>query len=259
MRIVTCNVRYAGAKDGDNGWEYRKAFCLSVIREQNADVICCQEPEAGQVSFLRSGLAEYEWFGMADEPHSADVVNSIFYRRSAFRLVSAGGYWLSETPHVAGSSSWDSRCIRLCNWVRLIELRSQRELRVVNTHLDHISQPARENQARLINEDSAAYGDDYAQLLTGDMNCCAGNAAIQAFQKAGWVDTYAALHGVDNPLNTYHGFLGPAYQGGDGKIDWIFARGRLQIAESSIITSALNGRYPSDHYFLSADVGLSAP
>ncbi len=39
-----------------------------------------------------------------------------------------------------------------------------------------------------------------------------------------------------------------------GKIDWIFARGGLLPLDSTIVTTHEAGRYPSDHYFVSADV-----
>ena len=253
MRILTCNVRYSGAKDGDNSWAYRKQLCLDVIRAQQADIICCQEATAEQYAYLSAGLPGFAWFGMIDEAHTTGPVNSIFYRRAAFRLLSAGGYWLSQTPHVPGSKSWDSDCVRLCNWLRLIDQASGREFRIANTHLDHISQPARLNQARLINEDTLAYNPTYPQMLTGDMNCDETNPAIILFKEAGWRDTYAAVHGA-GPGMTFHGFHGPAFTGPEGRIDWIFMRGSLQATAAALITANSAGRYPSDHYFLSADV-----
>ncbi len=199
MRILTCNVRYSAAQDGENNWCCRKDLCVRVVREQAADLVCCQEMSAEQRADFQSGLADYAWFGMIDEPGKDTPVNSIFYRRERFEMVSAGGYWLSETPHIPGSSSWDSRCIRLCNWLRLVDRPSGREFRIANTHIDHISQPARENQMRLMLEDAAAYASDYPQVLTGDLNCNASNPVIQSILAAGWVDTYSAIHGGIDP------------------------------------------------------------
>jgi endonuclease/exonuclease/phosphatase family metal-dependent hydrolase len=256
VRILTCNVRTSRAKDGDNDWLNRKDVCIDVIRAQNPDIICCQEVTDDQFADLGEGLPDFQSFGMADEPASANPVNAIFYRRGMFRHISSGGYWLSQTPHVPGSSSWESRCVRLCNWLRLVEVSSGRELRVANTHLDHISQEARVNQARLINDEAAAYEPAYPQILTGDMNCTCDNPAIASFLSAGWIDTYAAVHGTANPGNTFHGFLGTGFILEWGKIDWILVRGSLHIDGAAIINSSINGRYPSDHYFLSADVSM---
>jgi endonuclease/exonuclease/phosphatase family metal-dependent hydrolase len=257
MRILTCNVRYSAAPDGDNHWNLRKDLCLDVVRQQAADLICCQEMSDEQQQAFAAAMPGYEWFGMADKPLTGTPVDSIFYRRDRFRMISAGGYWLSETPHIPGSLSWKSSVVRLCNWLRLENRPSGREFRLANTHLDHISQPARENQMRLILEDAAAYAADFPQILTGDLNCNAVNAVIAAVLKAGWVDTYQEQHGSLNPGNTFHGFQGPATTSQDGKIDWIFVRGALQTTTAEIITTHDRGRYPSDHYFVSADVEFS--
>ncbi len=179
-------------------------------------------------------------------------MNAVFYRRERFELLSTGGYWLSETPHIPGTRSWRSDCTRLANWARLVEHPGGREFRVMNTHLDHISQPARENGARLICEDALAYPAGYPQILTGDMNCDAANPAIDIFLNAGWKDSYASVHETPDPGFTYHGFQGPAYRSDIGKMDWIFFRGGIRVLSAEIVRDSRNGRYPSDHYFVMA-------
>jgi len=254
MKILTCNIRYAGAADGDNGWDQRRDLCTEVIRSRAAEIICLQECWRRQLDDLAAAFAEYDSFGIIDEPLGTNPVNAVLYRRERFTCLCAGGYWLSTTPHVTGSSSWDSACVRLANWLRLRDRKSDTELRVVNSHLDHVSQVARQEQARVIAEDARAYPDSYRQLLTGDLNCDADNPAIEVLESAGWADTFAAVHGLRNPGHTYHGFEGVAHQSQVGKMDWIFARGDLEVRNAEIIDDAVDGRYPSDHYFVSADV-----
>jgi endonuclease/exonuclease/phosphatase family metal-dependent hydrolase len=256
MNILTCNIRYFGAKDGDNGWLFRKELCAEVIRSRQPDVIGFQEMWAEQFADLAAALPEFDTFAMADEPTGRRPMNAIFFRRDALRRISAGGYWLSETPHMPGSSSWASACVRLANWVRLEDRATGAEFRVVNTHLDHVSQLAREHQARLIVEDAAAYGDDYPQLLTGDMNCDLTNPAIAAFRAGGWTDTYAAIHGTEDPGHTFHAFQGPSFVSHVGKMDWIFCRGNVNVAAAEVIADSRDGRFPSDHYFVSATVTI---
>ncbi len=146
--------------------------------------------------------------------------------------------------------------MRLANWVRLADRATGAEFRVVNTHLDHVSQLARENQARLIVEDAAAYPDGYPQLLTGDMNVDWANPAIALFRRGGWADTYAAVHGTENPGHTFHAFQGPAFVSDIGKMDWIFSRGAVTVAAAEVITDSQGGRFPSDHYFVAATVHI---
>lgn len=256
MNILTCNIRYYNAKDGANAWPYRKELCAEVIRSRNPDLICFQEMWSEQFADLAAAFEEFETFGMADEPIGRRPMNAIFYRRDAFRRISAGGYWLSETPHVPGSSSWASACVRLVNWLRLDECATGAEFRVVNTHLDHVSPPAREHQARLIAEDATAYGDRYPQLLTGDMNCDRTNPAIAIFRAGGWADTYAAIHGTEDPGHTFHAFQGPKHVSDIGKMDWVFARGAVTVTGAEVVADAQDGRFPSDHYFVGATVGI---
>ncbi|HCL27445.1 MAG TPA: endonuclease [Candidatus Latescibacteria bacterium] len=256
MRVMTCNVRTSLAKDGDDHWARRRDFCLNVIRAQSADLLGFQELQRDQYDDLRLGLPEYTAWGMVDEPHTTSPVNAILFRTGRFSLLSQGGFWLSETPHVTGSSSWDSACVRLANWVRLRDRETGVDFRYVNTHLDHVGQTAREEQARLIVEDAAAYPARYPQLLTGDMNCDGANAALERFRQGGWKDTHAALHGDTNP-DTFHGFRGADDDGSSGKIDWIFARGPVTPTASQIIREEQNGHYMSDHDFVWADVKLN--
>lgn len=257
MKVLTCNIRNSGAADGENSWLRRRELCIAVIESRAPDVICFQEMSVEQLRDLRSAFPAFEWFGTVDEPRGRNPMNSILYRGDAFTETSAGSYWLSETPHVTGSKSWDSDCIRLASWLRLEHRGSQREFRVINTHLDHVSQLARERQAQVIVEDACAFPEDYPQILTGDMNCDASNKAIDVFKSGGWQDTYTAVHGTENPGHTFHRFVGPDFEGEIGKMDWIFAKGSVEVLDAAVIDDSRDGRYPSDHYFVSADVRLA--
>ncbi len=258
MIVLTCNIRTSTADDGTNNWKYRNELCGKIIKAQKPDIICFQEMKPDQYNDLRPHFPDFDSYALADEPTGKNPANCIFFRSDSYNLISAAGYWLSETPHVPGSKSWDSNCIRLANWARLKCRDTGAEFRVVNTHLDHISQEARENQSRIIAEDSAAYPDDYPQLLTGDMNCDNTNKAIDTFKDAGWVDTYGKVHGEENPCFTFHGFEGENHDSKCGKMDWIFIRGGFAVSDAAIIKDSREGRFPSDHYFISAEVSLSS-
>jgi len=258
MRFMTCNIRTSTADDGDDHWERRKALCVSVILDREPDVFGVQEAKEDQLIYIKAAMSRYGSYGLPDEPGGHNGTNTIFYLNDRFESISQGGYWMSETPHVPGSSSWDSRCVRLANWVILKDRESGVEFRFVNTHLDHISQPAVVGQARTINEDAAAYDPDYPQILTGDMNANITHPGIQSLFEAGWRDTYACVHGDGEPGNTFHKFQGDQWDGGSGKIDWVFVRGRVEVKGAEIVKDSEGGRFPSDHYFISADCEVSA-
>jgi endonuclease/exonuclease/phosphatase family metal-dependent hydrolase len=256
MKILSCNIRTSLARDGENAWPHRKALCARLIRAQEADLIGFQEMSDIQHADLAAALPEYDHYGLADEPCGHRPQNAIFFLKGRFRRVTAGGYWLSKTPHVPGSRSWDSACVRLANWVRLQDLATGKEFRFVNTHLDHVSQPAREGQAALLVEEALAYPAEYPQLLAGDLNAESPNRAINVLREGGWADTFAAANGDRAPGSTFHAFKGPESASPIGKIDWIFMRGCMAATESAVIRDSENGRFPSDHYFLSATVRI---
>ena len=85
------------------------------------------------------------------------------------------------------------------------------------------------------------------------MNANALHPGIQSFLEAGWTDTYAAIHGELNPCDTFHKFAGSAHDGSSGKIDWVFCRGNVEIKGAEIVRDSEGGRFPSDHYFVTAD------
>jgi endonuclease/exonuclease/phosphatase family metal-dependent hydrolase len=263
LKILSCNIRRNVPEDqvAGNGWDARRDLCAEVITKQNADVICLQESVNPQWKDLSNRLPGFSSFGLANPDQVFNPTNAILFARTRFEMVSAGGFWLSETPHVAGSKSWDSAHPRFVNWVHLRERESGKEFRVWNAHLDHIGQVARERQAQLIMEASEVF-PDLPQLLTGDFNADAANPAIEIVKAGGWLDTYTAVHGPEDPGFTFHAFLGPRFAEErpnarvKGKMDFIFARGAVKTVAAEIIRDGRDGRYPSDHYFISAEVTL---
>jgi endonuclease/exonuclease/phosphatase family metal-dependent hydrolase len=232
------------------------------MRAQQADLIGLQECQHVHLKHLKTRLPEFDSFALSRPDARAYPLNAILFSRARYELVSAGGFWLSEKPHVPGSKSWDSAEARFVNWVQLRERNSGKELRFWNTHLDHVGQIAREKAAELIVQASAAFPRDFPQLLTGDFNANAANPAIKTVAAGGWTDTYAAVHGPADPGFTAHAFLGAQYaekklKGKPGaRIDWIWCRGAVKPLAAEVIRESRNGHYPSDHYFVSATVSL---
>lgn len=257
MRIMSCNV-VGGLK---NLWP----ASLEVISSCNADLIGFQELYWDQKEYYLASMPEFQDFCILDRPDVSRALptNGIFFRRDRFRLLSSGGHWLSETPHVCGSTSWGSRCIRLLNWVVLEDLQTGRALAHFNTHLDHVSQEARERQAGMLNESAAVY-PDMPCILTGDMNAALDNAAIGVLTEDGWRDSYFEANGDVCHDISWHGLEGdacqraqdvPGNEKGKGRIDWIFLKGSVAATGAGIIKKkASDGNFPSDHYFVYADV-----
>lgn len=264
-RIMSCNIRVALPDDSVKGfgWNDRKDVCIEIIKKYNADVICTQEVLKVQFEDLSNALPDYYGFGFVGPEMDKYPVgyhgiakNVIFFSKKRYQLVSAGNYWLSETPHIGGSQSWGTARARHCNWVRLKDTYTGKEFRVMDIHLDHISQEAKEAQIKMILDEAKQYQEDFPQFLVGDFNANAQKNVIKMIRNSGWTDTSLEVNGKENP-RSHHGFKGRPNDAGDsGCIDFIFSYGPVKSLKSELIKDQIDGKYPSDHYFLMADVEI---
>lgn len=276
--VLTCNIRVALHEDDatGHGWKTRRDLCIDVIRAQRPDIVCLQEVLREQIRDLERAMPTFRSFGFDGPEMDARMTgyhgiakNPIMYSRARYELVTAGGFWLSETPHLPGSLSWGSARARHVNWVRLREHANGRQFRVINTHLDHESQPARERQIKLILAEAATYATEFPQIFAGDFNVTPANPVLQLALDAGWTDTRIATPGPRDEGHTAHAFRGPDYRPKSsataamatpakrGPIDFILTRGPLSTLGWKIIRDSREGRYPSDHYFVAARLVLA--
>jgi len=266
-KVLCCNIRVALPEDEAKGvgWPQRKDICINIIKNHKPDIICLQEVLKVQADDLIKAFPKFQLLGFDGpemdahkEGYHGIAKNPIMFNRDKYELRNAGGYWLSETPLVAGSKSWDTARARHANWVRLKDKSSGKEFRVVNLHLDHVSNEAKVEQTKLVVQESSQYQKDFPQILTGDFNARADSKVFDSVKGDGWMDSFTAVNGTAPPGFTTHAFEGPAYAKGrpDGKIDFIFCKGPVKSLASSIIRDHEKGKYPSDHYFLSADLEL---
>ncbi|HOX55650.1 MAG TPA: endonuclease/exonuclease/phosphatase family protein [Candidatus Paceibacterota bacterium] len=270
--VLSCNIRVILPDDdaAGNGWKARRELCLDVIRAQKPDIVCLQEVLREQMEDLARGFPEFGSFGFEGPEmdcrttgYQGIAKNPILYSRRRYDFVSAGGFWLSETPHLPGSVSWESARARHVNWVRLRDRASGKQFRALSTHLDHKSQPAREEQTKLILAEAALYAPEFPQVLAGDFNADASNTVLKLAFDAGWINTQIAAPGPRDNGNTTHGFLGPKYTPKTeaarkrGPIDFILTRGPVSTLAWKIIRDGRGGRYPSDHYFIAARLAFN--
>jgi endonuclease/exonuclease/phosphatase family metal-dependent hydrolase len=255
---MTFNVRAARFADGENIWPNRAALSAEVIRRHAPDLIGFQELDLVNYAFYLRHLPGYEHaLGPGYNNSAPFQYPAIFWRRDRLRVRESGGFWLSTTPQIH-SRAWETDCIRSAAWVRL-ELRdSGRQLIHLNTHLDHVSEPARANGAALIAARlQELWRDGAPAVVTGDFNCVPGSPAHAALLASGLADAHTAVHGDTGPVMTFHGFHGRAFepQGFDARdrIDWVLARGLRPVA-SIVVEDAAPPIYPSDHYPVVVDL-----
>jgi len=265
VKVLTCNIRVDLPDDASRGlgWGHRKDACIQILKRQRADIIGFQEVLGNQFKDLKASLSDYYAFGFDGpemdkhkEGYHGIAKNPIFFSKKRFELLTASTYWLSETPLVAGSISWSSARARNAGWVRLYDKVTKKELRVVNLHLDHVNDEAKKHQIQVVLDEASQYQNDFPQLLLGDFNADMYSAVIKNIEKAGWIDTFREVNSEDSVEGTTHGFKGENYEkkAKSKKIDFIFHKGPVKTLSSKIIKDHVKGIYPSDHYFLSAEV-----
>lgn len=265
--VLCCNIRVALEEDDKlgYGWKDRKTLCIEVIKAQQPDIICLQEVLRIQNEDLKKAFPAYQSLGFegpemdfGDGGYNGIAKNPIFFSLKRFELLAAGTYWLSETPLIAASVSWDTARARNVSWVRLKDKQTGKEFRVVNLHLDHKSNLAKNKQIELALNEAAQYHEKYPQILTGDLNSTMATAVYRQVKDAGWIDTYTSVNGTQEPGATVHAFKGELYvpKKDSGKIDFVFSKGGFSTNRSIILKDHKGDRYPSDHYFLSAEMQL---
>lgn len=264
-RVMGCNIRVALPEDDavGRGWKARKKSCLTIIKAQKADLIGFQEVLKVQADDLKKAMPDYGCFGFEgpemdvnSETYNGIAKNLVMYAKKRYEMVSAGCYWLSETPEIGGSKSWNTARARHVNWLRLKDKTSGKEFRIMAVHLDHKEQEARNKQGQLIVKESNQYLPDFPQLLVGDFNVTAKNPVYGIITDGGWKDTYTEIYGDKDPGATFHNFEGTNYAKAktNGKIDFIFTKGKVKTISSKIIYDQLDGIYPSDHFFIQSEV-----
>lgn len=259
LRVVSFNIRYGSADDGPNDWTSRRSLVVDTLRELAPDVAGLQEAMSFQFEEIAEALPGYRAVGVGrDDGARSGEFAPILFRGDRFELASQGTFWFSETPDVPGTRSWGNRLPRICTWVRLVDRDSGHGFYVFNLHLSHASSGARLHSVELLSDRMQKRSPAYPAIVTGDFNAQPESEVMHRLLGAGaspLIDAFAAMHGSDGESGTYHGFQG----GADGpRIDYILVSPAFAVRSSEIRRSSRDGRYPSDHYPVLAELDLVA-
>jgi endonuclease/exonuclease/phosphatase family metal-dependent hydrolase len=248
LAVMTFNLRYASTNP-PHAWPQRRPVVKACIETSAPDLVGTQEGLYQQLKDIAADLPDYEWVGLGRDGGSRGEFMAVFYRRARFEPVEYDHFWLSDTPHVIGSSTWGNTNRRMVTWVRFRDRNTQREFYFWNTHLDHAIQAAREKGAELIRQRVDELKLKLPVVLVGDFNAVAGvNPAYPILVNTnGFTDSWVvARERRQESINSFHNFEGP--KPGGQRIDWILFRGAFTVDSAEIVTFTQNGQYPSDHF-----------
>jgi endonuclease/exonuclease/phosphatase family metal-dependent hydrolase len=264
LSIMSFNIRYGTANDGENRWALRRTFLFDVIRDANPDLIGVQEALDAQIQELLEALPQYAVVGVGrDDGRTRGEYAVILYRRDRFRVSDSGTFWFSDTPEVIASKSWGNSITRICTWARFVD-RDGTAFWHFNVHLDHQSQPSRERSADLLAQRvTARRAPAEPAIVTGDFNAGETNPAVTRLTgpRDGaapmFVDTLRVRHPEEKSAGTFNGFkFGET--GGD-KIDYVLVPPGTDVLDAAIVRTSRADRYPSDHFPVTATVVLPPP
>jgi endonuclease/exonuclease/phosphatase family metal-dependent hydrolase len=252
IRVMTLNARYDNPADKPNHWEARKDLLVKLIESEDADVVGTQELLHHQLDYLNGELSDYEMVGIGrqDGAEKGEYA-AIFYLKERFLMLEAGHLWLSENPAEIGKIAWDAACERMATWVLLRDLRSNKELFVLNTHFDHVGLTAQVKSAELLVQQIPLLSKGANVIVTGDFNVTPTSAAIQLLtdSSAPWfvTDTRAIAATAKGPDYSFHGF-GHVPVKQRSLIDYVFVRGNFRVVKWEVLAEKPKKPFYSDHH-----------
>lgn len=180
---------------------------------------------------------------------------SLFFSFEKLSVIDSGDIWLSETPNIPGSNSFNSTYPRLGTWAKLSFKKNLRPIFICNLHLDHISSEVRIKQTEVfIQETNKIFPEKYPMILMGDFNE-GPNEKVYSLLKNSFSNLYDPwVENQKQEISSHHLFDGNTNKG--KRIDWILLDKRFHCNRIEAITKSYNGIYPSDHFPIFCKVSL---
>ncbi len=243
ITVMSSNVRCYSPNDlFKKSWFYRAGLVRENLSAYTPDIVGFQEVTWLHYGYLQKVLEGYDSVIEYRDNSSMSEGCPIFYRKDKFELVDKGSFWLSETPEKM-SKDWGAACYRVCSYVILKEISTQKELVVFNTHLDHVSDEARVKGIAVVLDKIQAFGDK-PSIFMGDMNAKPNsvtyNNAVESFDDAKVVATDT----MD----------GATYQAWGKKLNheridyFLVSKTGIEVEKYAVVQNTYDGVYPSDHF-----------
>jgi len=246
VRVMSFNIRYGTADDGENAWPLRRDLVANAILAYRPHILGTQECLDFQADYLAARLEGYERFGIGRNPDGTGERMQVFYDRSRLTPVAIGHFWLSETPEVPGSRGWDAANRRMASWARFHDRETRAFFYFLNTHFDHRSKLARRQAARMLAQWAESLPPGANVIVTGDFNATAESSEPWNTLSSIMNDSWIAAETRKGPAITWSGFKPP--QNSVNRIDWILFKGDFDVTLCETVLYNENGRYPSDHF-----------
>ncbi len=255
-RIISANIRYMNnAGDLENGWDRRKSAIIYMMKDLKPAVIGFQECSMRQRQYILDHCPEYdyvEYFIRRNDKNLrsyAAFTDPVMWNREELELKEWDAFYLSETPDTC-SMSWGSAEPRTALWCRFLHKPTKKEFIFINTHLDHVSEVARQKGLDVILDAMKEVNpENLPMVMLGDFNAQYKSPALDRIKKE-WKDARLEAKDSDDKY-TFNGF-GKSW---NGTVDYIWYTGFKKCHDFKVIVRKYNHvPFISDHYPIRADL-----
>lgn len=252
LEVMTFNIRLNLASDGINAWPNRKDKAASQILFHQVHILGVQEALHEQMVDLKERLPQYKYVGVGrDDGNTKGEYSAIFFDTTRLQVLQSNTFWLSLTPTVPGSKSWDAAYTRVVTWAKFKDRKTKKTFFVFNTHFDHMGKVARIESAHMFLNAIDSIAGKNTVIATGDFNALPTDEPIQVI-----VDKNDPLHLTDTKAVSQTPHYGPegtftAFQSkenNDAPIDHIFFKGKVKVLKHATISESWQGLFSSDHF-----------
>ena len=260
LNVMTFNIRLNVASDSLNAWPFRKDKVASQILFHEIHLLGVQEALHNQMIDLKQRLTQFKYVGVGrDDGKEKGEYSAIFYDTVRLQLIQTKTFWLSETPEVPGSKSWDAAITRIVTWAKFKDRKTKKIFFAFNTHFDHIGQVARRESAKIILKSVKDIAGDTPVVFTGDFNARPSDEPVMIIMDKNdphhltdSKDLSVTLH--YGPSGTFNGFQTKEIH--NDPIDYIFLKGKWKVLKHATISQTWQGRFASDHFAVMARLRL---
>jgi endonuclease/exonuclease/phosphatase family metal-dependent hydrolase len=261
LNVMTFNIRLNTPRDSANAWSFRKDIAASQVLFQEVHILGVQEALPEQMDDLQTSLKKYRYVGGGREDGKRKgEFSAIFYDTTRLQLLQTKTFWLSETPDVPGSKSWDAAITRIITWAKFKDRVTGKIFFHFNTHFDHIGKVARRESAKIMLETVHKVAGKTVSVITGDFNSSPIDEPIQII-----TDSTNPLYLIDTKKVSVTPHFGPngtfnssfqAKESTDQPIDYIFLKNGGKVLQHATLANSWGGRASSDHFPVFARIKL---
>lgn len=258
MRVMTYNLKVDHLLTWKHRWGKRSAGIFNLIDKLDVDIIGVQEVNKKMYEDISKNLSNYHIVGRKRKYGFFAESNNILISKK-YSIIDDKTFWLSKTPWKKGTAPWHSLFPRICT-TALVDIGGGKRVRIFNTHLDSLSQKAREFGLKIIGKyiNWIYTVERTPVILMGDFNCKPENILISKINEGKYTRKKLISIGDYNE-DIYKGYT---YISGDSDkaasyLDYIFISEEFKYIKGSIIDNRDSSIPLSDHYPVMTEIDIN--